>query len=42
MVNPYIFLRGQDIEKEIVDLFSKSKWANIEETSSSIELEDHM
>ena len=42
VVNPYIFLRGQDIEKEIVDLFSKSKWANIEETSSSIELEDHM
>ena len=28
--------------EEIVDLFSKSKWANIEETSSSIELEDHM
>ena len=30
VVNPYIFLRGQDIEKDIVDLFSGSKWANIE------------
>ena len=30
VVNPYIFLRGQDIEKEIVSLFSGSKWANTE------------
>ena len=30
VVNPYIFLRGQDIEKDIVELFSNSKWANIE------------
>ena len=29
VVNPYIFLRGQDIEKDIVDMFSGSKWANI-------------
>lgn len=29
VVNPYIFLRGQDIEKDIVKLFSESKWANI-------------
>ena len=30
VVNPYIFLRGQDIERDIVDMFSGSKWANIE------------
>lgn len=29
VVNPYIFLRGQDIEKDIVELFKGSKWANI-------------
>lgn len=30
VVNPYIFLRGQDIERDIVNMFSESKWANIE------------
>ena len=30
VVNPFIFLRGQDVEKEIVDLFSGSKWANVD------------
>lgn len=30
VVNPYLFLRGTDIEKEIVDLFSDSKWATID------------
>lgn len=30
VVNPYIFLRGQDIELDIVDLFKESKWADIE------------
>jgi DNA-binding MarR family transcriptional regulator len=30
VVNPFIFLRGQDIEKDIVDLFVDSKWANLE------------
>lgn len=29
VVNPYLYLRGQDIEKEIVDKFKGSKWANI-------------
>ena len=29
VVNPYIFLRGQDIEKDIVELFKDTKWANI-------------
>lgn len=29
VVNPFIFLRGQDIEKDIVELFEGSKWANI-------------
>lgn len=29
VVNPYIYLRGQDIDKEIVSLFENSKWANI-------------
>lgn len=29
VVNPYIFLRGQDIEKDIVNLFSETRWANI-------------
>lgn len=29
VVNPYIFLRGQDIEKSIVEEFSNTKWANI-------------
>jgi len=29
VVNPYIFLRGQDIEKDIVNLFSDTRWANI-------------
>lgn len=26
-VNPYLFLRGTDMEKEIADLFKDSKWA---------------
>ena len=30
VVNPFIFLRGQDIDKEIVEIFQGSKWANIE------------
>ena len=30
VVNPYLFLRGTDIEKEIVDLFAESKWASLE------------
>ena len=30
VVNPYLFLRGTDIEKEIVDLFADSKWASLE------------
>lgn len=29
-VNPFIYLKGQDIEKEIVDIFKFSKWANID------------
>lgn len=29
VVNPYIFLRGADIEKKIVEQFKGSKWANI-------------
>lgn len=29
VVNPYIFLRGQDIERGIVEIFDKSKWANV-------------
>lgn len=29
VVNPYIFLRGADIEKDIVELFKGTKWANI-------------
>lgn len=29
VVNPYIFLRGQDVEKDIVELFSGSKWAKL-------------
>lgn len=29
VVNPYLYLRGQDIEKEIIDKFKGSKWANI-------------
>lgn len=29
VVNPFIFLRGQDIEKDIVALFENSKWANV-------------
>lgn len=29
VVNPYLYLRGQDIEKEIMDKFKGSKWANI-------------
>ena len=31
VVNPFIFLRGQDIEKDIVEIFQGSKWANIED-----------
>ena len=31
VVNPFIFLRGQDIEKDIVEMFNGSKWANIED-----------
>jgi hypothetical protein len=31
VVNPYLFLCGTDMEKEIVDLFSNSIWANISE-----------
>lgn len=30
VVNPYIYLRGQDIEKDIAEKFSGSKWANID------------
>ena len=30
VVNPYIFLRGQDIDKDIVKIFENSKWANID------------
>lgn len=29
VVNPFIYLRGQDIEKEIVDLFKETKWATL-------------
>lgn len=28
-VNPYIFLKGQDIEKDIVNKFKDTKWANL-------------
>ena len=31
VVNPFIFLRGQDIERDIVEMFEGSKWANIED-----------
>lgn len=34
VVNPYLFLRGTDIEKEIVNLFSNSKWANLEDSEN--------
>ena len=29
-VNPYIFLKGQDIEKDIVNKFKDTKWANLQ------------
>lgn len=29
VVNPYLFLRGTDIEKEVEKLFSDSKWAKM-------------
>ena len=29
-VNPYIYLRGQDLDKEIQEKFVNSKWANID------------
>ena len=29
-VNPYIYLRGQDLDKEIKEKFVNSKWANID------------
>ena len=35
VVNPYIYLRGQDIEKDIVNVFSSSPWSP--PLSSSIE-----
>jgi DNA-binding MarR family transcriptional regulator len=31
VVNPYLFLRGTDMEREIVNLFSDSIWANLQE-----------
>jgi DNA-binding MarR family transcriptional regulator len=34
VVNPYLFLRGTDMEKEIVDMFSNSKWANLSENKN--------
>lgn len=35
VVNPYIYLRGQDIEKDIVNVFASSPW--VQSPSSSIE-----
>lgn len=29
-VNPYIFLRGQDVERELAEKFKNSKWANVD------------
>ena len=29
-VNPYIFLKGQDIEKDIINKFKDTKWANLQ------------
>jgi hypothetical protein len=31
VVNPYLFMCGTDMEKEIVDIFKCSKWSNISE-----------
>lgn len=30
VVNPFIFLRGQDVEKDIVEKFKGTKWANVD------------
>jgi DNA-binding MarR family transcriptional regulator len=34
VVNPYLFLRGTDIEKEIADMFSSSVWANLKDSEN--------
>ena len=36
VVNPYLFLRGTDIEYKILELFHNSKWSNISENKKEI------
>jgi hypothetical protein len=35
VVNPYIFFNGKDLEKDIYELFKNSRWATINNDSSS-------